>query len=116
MVENEGEEQRGDALSHVVQVNCLALVSGPAVGGLLWYVDFRAPLDFALVLCAVAHAWIVRSRFAESPRRKKLRFGWRRPFQISLPPGDIQGFAVQRCSSSCSSSASRSTKSTSWCV
>ena len=81
MVEHVGTEQRGDALSHVVLVNCLALVSGPAVGGLLGHLDFRAPLGFALALCAVAFAWIARSRLPEPPR-KRLQLGWRRPLQV----------------------------------
>jgi MFS transporter, DHA1 family, tetracycline resistance protein len=81
MVEHAGTEQRGDALSHIVLVNCLALVSGPAVGGLLGHLDLRLPLGFALVLCAVAFAWIARSRLAEQPR-KRVQRGWRRPFQV----------------------------------
>lgn len=82
MVEQAGTRQRGEALSHVVLVNCLALVGGPAVGGLLGHLDFRAPLGFAVVLCAIAGAWIARSRFQEVPHRKPLQLDWRRPFQI----------------------------------
>jgi MFS transporter, DHA1 family, tetracycline resistance protein len=82
MVEHAGLSRRGDALSKVVLVNCLALVSGPAVGGLLGHLDFRAPLGFAVVLCALAGTWIARSQAQETPHHQSLRLDWRRPLQI----------------------------------
>src|ERR1700733_16286908 len=72
MVEQAGAEDRGVALSHVVLVNCVALVSGPAVGGLLGHFDFRAPLGFAVLLCVIALIWIGRSRAVETKPRRKL--------------------------------------------
>ncbi len=82
MVEQAGAEDRGGALSHVVLVNCVALVSGPAVGGLLGHLDFRAPLGFAVLLCAMAFIWIARSHLVETKPRRKLVFGWQRPIQV----------------------------------
>jgi DHA1 family tetracycline resistance protein-like MFS transporter len=82
MVEYAGPSRRGDALSHVVLVNCLALVSGPAAGGLLGHLDFRAPLGFAVVLCALAGTWIASSRTQETPHHQPLRLDWCRSFQI----------------------------------
>ncbi|MGH7209973.1 MAG: MFS transporter, partial [Acetobacteraceae bacterium] len=58
MVDHTGRGERGDALSHVVLVNCLALVSGPALGGLLTHFGFQAPLVFSIALCAAAFAWL----------------------------------------------------------
>ena len=82
IVEQAVGEDRGDALSHVVLVNCVALVSGPAVGGLLGHLDFRAPLGFAVLLCAIAFIWIARSHLVKSKQRRKLAFGWQRPIQV----------------------------------
>lgn len=63
MMDHARPEERGDRMSHVVLVNCLALVSGPAAGGLLAHLDLRAPLIFAIALCAIALVWIARSRY-----------------------------------------------------
>ena len=82
MVEQAGAEDRGVALSHVVLVNCVALVSGPAVGGLLGHFDFRAPLGFAVLLCVIALIWIGRSHAVETKPRRKLALDWQRPIQV----------------------------------
>lgn len=84
MMDRSTEAERGRNMSHVVLVNCLALVSGPAAGGLLGHFDFRLPLLFALVLCVIAFVWI---RLGVSPRsgmaRKPVRFGWQEPIAIA---------------------------------
>lgn len=84
MMDRSSEAERGRNMSHVVLVNCLALVSGPAAGGLLGHIDFRLPLLFALVLCLIAFVWI---RFGVSPLnarpRKPVQFGWKEPFEIA---------------------------------
>ncbi|HTU56059.1 MAG TPA: MFS transporter [Acetobacteraceae bacterium] len=82
MMDHAGADERGDLLSQVVLVNCVALVSGPAAGGLLGHIDFAAPLAFAMLLCVLAFAWIARARFAEATPRAKLRLSLRRPFEI----------------------------------
>ena len=58
MMEYATEAEHCRGMSQIVLVNCLALVRGPAAGGLLGHFDFRAPLLFALRLCAGAFAWI----------------------------------------------------------
>jgi predicted MFS family arabinose efflux permease len=85
MMDRSTEADRGRNMSHVVLVNCLALVSGPAAGGLLGHLDFRAPLLFALVLCAVAFAWIWHgvSPVGSRPPGRPVRLGWKKPFQIA---------------------------------
>lgn len=84
MMDRSTEAERGRNMSHVVLVNCLALVSGPAAGGLLGHIDFRLPLLFALVLCVIA---FVRIRQGVSPLSarpsKTVRFSWREPFEIA---------------------------------
>ena len=79
MMDRGTEAERGRNMSHVVLVNCVALVSGPAAGGLLGHLDFRAPLLFALVLCAFAFAWIWFgvSPVGARPAGKPVRLGWR---------------------------------------
>jgi MFS family permease len=67
MLDHGRPEDRGRNISHVVLVNCVALTSAPAAGGVLANIDMRAPLLFTLVLCLGAFALIV--------------FDWRRPFQ-----------------------------------
>jgi DHA1 family tetracycline resistance protein-like MFS transporter len=52
------EAEHGHGMSQIVLLNCLALVRGPAAGGLLGHFDFRAPLLFALRLSAGAFASI----------------------------------------------------------
>jgi DHA1 family tetracycline resistance protein-like MFS transporter len=67
-----------------VLVNCVGLVTGPAVGGGLAHWDFRAPLGFAFVLCLLAFLWISRSHLAEASAGKPLALSWRRPVEIFL--------------------------------
>lgn len=81
MMDQSSEAERGYAMSRVVLVNCVALVSGPAAGGLLGHLDFRLPLAFAIVLCVIAFVWIRYSR-ADAPTGRALQLGWRRPFEI----------------------------------
>jgi predicted MFS family arabinose efflux permease len=81
MMDQSSEEERGSAMSRIVLVNCVALVSGPAAGGLLGHLDFRLPLAFAIFLCVIAFFWIRYSR-PDCSTGKLLRLGWRRPFEI----------------------------------
>jgi Arabinose efflux permease len=69
MMDRSSEAERGRNMSNVVLVNCVGLVTGPAVGGGLAHWDFRAPLGFAFVLCVLAFLWI-RQAFHRSPRGK----------------------------------------------
>ncbi len=85
MMDRSTEAERGRNMSHVVLVNCLALVSGPAAGGLLGHIDFRLPLLFALVLCVIAFVWIWLGVSPLAGRaRKPVHFGWKEPIQIAL--------------------------------
>lgn len=81
MMDQSSEAERGHAMSRVVLVNCVALVSGPAAGGLLGRVDFRLPLAFAFLLCVIGFSWIFFGP-ADAATGKPLRLGWRRPFEI----------------------------------
>ncbi len=82
MMDHAGPDEHGKLLAQVVLVNCVALVSGPAAGGLLSHLGFSAPLLFAMLLCVLAFAWIARAPFAEAAHRGKFRLSWNRPFQI----------------------------------
>ena len=84
MMDRSSEAERGRNMSNVVLVNCVGLVTGPAVGGGLAHWDFRAPLGFAFVLCVLAFLWIRRSHFVEAPAGKPLALSWRRPIEIFL--------------------------------
>jgi MFS family permease len=82
MMDATGGEERGKRLANVVLVNSLALVSAPALGGLLGHYDFQAPILFAVVLCVVVLVWI-QMRVVEPPiPRKKLVLEWTRPITI----------------------------------
>jgi predicted MFS family arabinose efflux permease len=83
MMDHSTEKERGRNMAHVVLVNCVALVSGPAAGGLLGHLDFRAPLLFALALCLMAFAWIAIGAPIDRPVGKRLSLSWRRPFEIA---------------------------------
>ena len=84
MMDRSSEAERGRNMSNVVLVNCVGLVTGPAVGGGLAHWDFRAPLGFAFVLCVLAFLWISRSHLVEAPAKKPLALSWRRPIEIFL--------------------------------
>lgn len=92
----EGED-RSDDMAEVVLVNCLALVSGPAIGGLLGHIDFRLPLAFALALCVAVFLWIslaVRGGYAAL---RPLRFSLSRPIQVfirALRHPTLSGLAI----------------------
>jgi MFS family permease len=86
MMDRSSEAERGRNMSNVVLVNCVGLVTGPAVGGGLAHWDFRAPLGFAFVLCVMAFIWIRRSHFVEAPAGKPLALSWHRPIEIFLQP------------------------------
>jgi DHA1 family tetracycline resistance protein-like MFS transporter len=75
-------EERGTSMSQVVLVNSLALVSGPALGGVLAHVDFRLPLLMAALLCVGAFTWIALSHTEDSRPRKKLSLSLGRPIEV----------------------------------
>lgn len=82
MMDQSTDETRGTNMSHVVLVNSVALVSGPAGGGVLAHIDFRAPFLFAITLCLAIFAWIHSAADLSESKRQKLRLSWRRPFEI----------------------------------
>jgi predicted MFS family arabinose efflux permease len=82
MMDASAEDERGRRLANVVLVNSLALVSAPALGGLLGHYDFRAPILFAAVLCVLVFAWIWRSVVEPPIARKKLVLEWSRPVTV----------------------------------
>jgi predicted MFS family arabinose efflux permease len=84
MMDRSSQAERGRNLSNVVLVNCVGLVSGPAIGGALAHWDFRAPPLFALALCVLAFLWIRSSHLQEAHAAKPLALNWRRPFEIFL--------------------------------
>jgi MFS transporter, DHA1 family, tetracycline resistance protein len=84
MMDRSGAAERGRNMSNVVLVNCVGLVTGPAVGGGLAHWDFRAPLIFAFLLCLLAFLWLRQSRLSEAPAKRRLALSWRRPIQIFL--------------------------------
>jgi MFS family permease len=81
MLDHGRPEDRGRNISHVVLVNCIALTSAPAAGGLLANLDIRAPLIFTVVLCIGVYALIRYAPFTEAAPAKPFVFGWRRPFE-----------------------------------
>ena len=82
MVDHSARGERGEALSEVVLVNCLALVSGPALGGLLTHFGFRAPLIFAIGLCAAAFLWLLVSDIDAGAARGRLRISLHASFEV----------------------------------
>jgi MFS family permease len=82
MMDATGESERGQRLANVVLVNSLALVSAPALGGVLGHYDFQAPIIFAGVLCVVVFVWIWKSVVEPPIPRKKLVFEWSRPITV----------------------------------
>jgi len=82
MMDASAEDERGKRLANVVLVNSLALVSAPALGGILGHYDFRAPIVFAAVLCVLVFLWIWRSVVEPPIPRKKLVLEWSRPIQV----------------------------------
>ena len=82
MMDQSTDETRGTNMSHVVLVNSVALVSGPAGGGVLAHIDFRAPFLFAIVLCVAIFAWIYSAADLSEGKRQKLHLSWRRPFDV----------------------------------
>ena len=75
-------EERGTSMSQVILVNSLALVSGPALGGVLAHIDFRLPLLVAALLCVGAFSWIALSDTEDPRPRKKLSLSLGRPIEV----------------------------------
>jgi MFS family permease len=73
---------RSEGMATVVLVNCLALVSGPAIGGVLGHADFRLPLAFALALCIADLVWIAAALPGAPLRPRHVRFSPGQPFQV----------------------------------
>lgn len=84
MMDRSTDKDRGTNMSHVVLVNCLALVSGPAAGGILAHRDLRTPLLCAVVMCGGAFTWIHHGMVAIHTNRQALRLTWSRPFEVFL--------------------------------
>jgi len=84
MMDRSSEAERGRNMSNVVLVNCVGLVTGPAIGGGLAHWNFRAPLVFAFLLCVLAFLWLRQSHLSETAAKRKLVLSWRRPIQIFL--------------------------------
>lgn len=82
MVDAVEEGERGAAMAQVTAVNTLGLLAGPAIGGGLGHFDFRAPLAFALVLCALNTWLLARARFGEEAPRRAFQFKWSQPFLL----------------------------------
>ncbi|HEX4259686.1 MAG TPA: MFS transporter [Acetobacteraceae bacterium] len=82
MIEADAADGRGGALAKIVLVNCLALVSGPAVGGLLMHFGFAAPLVFTIGLCAMAFVWLAAARIETGEAHGRLRIGPHRAFEV----------------------------------
>jgi DHA1 family tetracycline resistance protein-like MFS transporter len=81
MMDRSAPEDRGRNLSHVVLVNCVALTSAPAVGGILARFDMRAPLLVTVVLCVGAFILIQRAHFTEVAPATRFSLSWRRPIE-----------------------------------
>lgn len=82
MVDAVAPEQRGEAMAQITVVNTVGLMAGPAIGGILGHYDFRFPLGFALILCALNAVMLARVRFSEETRRRAFHFDWRQPFLL----------------------------------
>jgi len=76
------EDQRSGDMAAVVLVNCLALVSGPAIGGVLGHWDFRLPLAFALAMCVAVFAWIALGVPAAAGPAKRVHLSLARPLEV----------------------------------
>jgi predicted MFS family arabinose efflux permease len=79
MMDHSTAQTRGRDMSRVVLVNCLALASAPAAGGVLTDIWLPLPLLVTMGLCAAVFVLIYRAHFPESPRGKALTLSWRRP-------------------------------------
>ena len=79
MMDRATPETRGVDMSHVVLVNCLALASAPAAGGVLTDIAIPLPLLFTIALCVGAFLLIYGSKMTESAQKAPFAFGWRRP-------------------------------------
>jgi MFS transporter, DHA1 family, tetracycline resistance protein len=82
MMDRSSEAERGRNMANVVLVNCIGLIAGPAMGGVLGHLDFRAPLGVALLLCLVVFLWIRGSHVEEAHVPRKLVMNWRRPIDV----------------------------------
>jgi len=71
-------ETRGRNMSNVVLVNCLALASAPALGGLLTGFRLSLPLIATVLLCLGAILLIAGAHWPEQDRHA-LHLHWRRP-------------------------------------
>ncbi|MCB8873774.1 MFS transporter [Acidisoma silvae] len=80
MMDHSTPERRGHDMSRVVLVNCLALASAPAAGGVLTDLWLPLPLLVTMGLCAAVFVLIYHARFAEAAPRAALALSWRRPF------------------------------------
>ena len=79
MMDRATPETRGVDMSHVVLVNCLALASAPAAGGVLTDIALPLPLLFTIALCVGAFLLIFGSKMTESAQKAPFAFSWRRP-------------------------------------
>jgi MFS transporter, DHA1 family, tetracycline resistance protein len=71
-------EERGLNMSKVVLVNCVALASAPALGGILADIRLSLPLLLTILLCLCAIMLIARARWTDG-HRHALNLDWRRP-------------------------------------
>lgn len=79
MMDHSTPELRGRDMSRVVLVNCLAIASAPAIGGVLTDIWLPLPMLFTVLLCIGAFALIMRSHLPETAPRTALTLSWRRP-------------------------------------
>lgn len=79
MMDHSTPELRGRDMSRVVLVNCLAIASAPAIGGVLTDVWLPLPMLFTVLLCLGAFALILRARLPETAPRAALNLSWGRP-------------------------------------
>lgn len=78
MMDLSAPEERGLNMSKVVLVNCLALASAPALGGLLADISLALPLLVTVLLCLGAILLIARAAWTDS-HRAALTLAWQRP-------------------------------------
>lgn len=97
MMDHSTPELRGRDMSRVVLVNCLAIASAPAVGGVLTDIWLPLPMLFTVLLCIGAFALIIRSHLPEAAPRAALNLSWRRPvmnFVLAARHPRIRWFAL----------------------
>lgn len=79
MMDHSTPDLRGRDMSRVVLVNCLAIASAPAIGGVLTDIWLPLPMLFTVLLCVGAFALIMRSHLPETAPPTALNLSWRRP-------------------------------------